>query len=160
MKPKVYIETSVISYLTARKGRDIRLAGDRQHTRVWWEFHRARFELFSSDLVLKEASAGDAVAARDRLDILNLITILNTTREAIALAKKLIDAGAVPQIAEEDALHIAIAATHQLHYLLTWNCRHIANAVLRSKIDAVCRAEGCTPLVICMPPQLMGIQAP
>ena len=160
MKSRVYIETSVISYLTARKVKDIRLAGDQQHTRVWWELHRAKFDLFSSDLVFNEARAGDPTVALARLDILKLTTKLVTTPEAEFLAAKLLYEGAVPQKAADDALHIAIAVTHQVHYLLTWNCRHIANAVLRSKIDAVCIAAGYTPLVICMPPELMGIQSP
>lgn len=160
MKPKVYLETSFPSYLTSRASRDVTVAGRQQDTHDWWNVHRVKFDVLTSDLVVLEAGAGDPAAASDRLKMLKTIAVLNTTREAIAMAKTLLDSDAVPQKASDDALHIAIAATNGIDYLLTWNCRHIANAVLRSKIDDVCRSLGYRPVVICTPTELMGIQTP
>ena len=139
MKPKVYIETTVVSYLTARPSRDVVIAGYQQTTRLWWRDAAARFELVASQLVLREAAAGDADAAKDRLAALASITLLDATEEATELAEQLIHSGAIPVKAAEDAAHIAIAVTNGADYLVTWNCRHIANATMRTHIEQVCR---------------------
>jgi predicted nucleic acid-binding protein len=156
MKPKAYIETTVVSYLTAWPSRDVVIAGRQQTTRDWWQDAADRFELVASGLVVYEAGAGDSDAARARLATLESVTMLDATEEAAELAQQLIDSGAVPQKAAEDAGHIAIAVTNGVQYLVTWNCRHIANATMRSHIDRVCREAGYEPTVICTPSELMG----
>jgi predicted nucleic acid-binding protein len=156
MKPKVYIETTVISYLTAWPSRDVVIAGHQQVTREWWKTAGNRHELWASELVVHEASAGDPIAARDRLAELDNLQMLTTSTSAENLAAELIDSGAVPPQAAEDALHIALAVTNGIDYLVTWNCRHIANAALRSKIERVCRDAGYQPTVICTPEELLG----
>lgn len=155
MKPKVYIETTVVSYLTSRPSRDIVIAGYQQVTREWWQDAANRFELVASELVINETSAGDADAARDRLTALVSVTLLDATEEAAVLAQELIDAGAIPKKAAEDAGHIAIAVTNGIDYLVTWNCRHIANATTRSQIERICRSSGYEPTIICTPAELM-----
>ena len=155
MNPKVYIETTVVSYLTARPSRDVVIAGYQQTTRVWWRDAAVRFELVASQLVLREAAAGDADAARDRLAALAPITLLDATKEAAELAEQLINSGAIPVKAAEDAAHIAIAVTNGADYLVTWNCRHIANATMRTHIEQVCRNAGYEPVIICTPDELM-----
>lgn len=155
MKPKVYVETTVVSYLTARPSRDIVIAGHQQLTRDWWESCPGKFELVASELVMQEASAGDEEAARDRLGVLDALTLLETAEDALGLAQQLVDSAAVPQKAAEDALHIAIAAANGIEYLVTWNCRHIANATMRSKIEEVCRSAGHEPPIICTPEELL-----
>jgi len=155
MKPTVYIETTVVSYLTAWPSRDVVIAGYQQTTREWWRDAADRFELVASELVIIEASAGDADAVRDRLAALDLVTLLDATEEAAELAQRLIESGAIPEKAAEDAGHIAIAVTNGIHYLVTWNCRHIANATMRSQIERVCRNAGYEPTVICTPDELM-----
>lgn len=156
MKPTVYIETSVISYLAARPRRDIVMAGQQQQTRDWWSKRRDDFELRISELVVQEASRGDATAAAERIAALTGITALQFSEAADALASSLIGALRLPPRAHPDALHIAIAAVNGVQYLLTWNCRHLANAVLRPRIEAVCRkAGGVEPPVICTPYELM-----
>lgn len=155
LKPKVYIETTVISYLTARPTQDVILAGHQQITRDWWRHAASRFALVVSELVVNEASAGDPDAARDRLALLDSITLLDATEESLKLAQQLLKSGAIPKKAAEDAAHIAIAVTNGVEYLVTWNCRHIANATMRSQIDAVCRKSGFEPTVICTPDELM-----
>lgn len=155
MKPKAYIETTVISYLTAWPSRDVVIAGHQQITRDWWRTAADRFELVASELVLAEAGAGDPDAARDRLAALASVTLLDATEEALELATQLLDSGAIPKKAAEDASHIAIAVTNGVEYLVTWNCRHIANATMRSQIELACRNAGFEPAIICTPDELM-----
>ncbi|MDU9050116.1 MAG: type II toxin-antitoxin system VapC family toxin [Candidatus Electrothrix sp. Rat3] len=155
MKPKVYIETTVVSYLTAWPSRDVVIAGNQQTTREWWRDATDRFELVASELVISEAATGDTDAAHARLTALESVTLLDASEEAAALAQQLIDSGAIPQKAVEDAGHIAIAVTNGVEYLVTWNCRHIANATMRSQIDKVCRNAGYEPTIICTPDELM-----
>jgi predicted nucleic acid-binding protein len=152
----VYIETSIISYLTARVSRDLIVAGHQQMTEEWWSVQRNRFELWASELVVEEASAGDASAAAERLKVLNTIEMLDITEEAGFLATALIERGSLPAKASADALHIAIAAVHNVDYLLTWNCKHIANAEMRPVIESVCRNMGFIPPILCTPEELMG----
>jgi hypothetical protein len=155
MAERVYIETTVVSYLTARPYRDVVIAGHQQITHEWWDYRRASYELCASELVLREAGAGDPQAAQERLAILNAMTLLETTAEALALARQLIKAGALPAKAADDALHIAIAALNGIPFLLTWNCRHLANAVMRPLIESVCMAKGLKAPIICTPEELM-----
>jgi hypothetical protein len=111
--------------------------------------------LFVSQLVVSEAAGGDAQAARERAALLQAIPRLGITDAVGGLAAKLVDDGAVPREAAEDAVHIAVAAVHGVEYLLTWNCRHIANAAMRQAIEAVCRNAGYEPPVICTPEELV-----
>lgn len=158
LKPKVYIETTVVSYLVARPSRDLVIAGYQQITHDWWRNAAHRFELVISELVISEARAGDAVAARDRLAALEEATLLDATEMAEELAGYLIKSGTIPERAADDAAHIAIAVTNGIDYLVTWNFRHIANAAMRARIEQVCRNAGYEPTVICTPDELMEIE--
>jgi predicted nucleic acid-binding protein len=155
MKAKVYIETSVISYLTSRPSQDIVIAGHQQTTRDWWATYRAQFDVVASQLVMQEASAGDPQAAQQRLAVLAEVELLAVTAEATALAQALVEGGPLPSQAAEDALHIAIAVTNGIEYLITWNCKHLANASMRKDIDRICRLRGYEPIVICTPEELI-----
>ena len=155
MNPSAYIETSVVSYLTARSSRDVVVATYQDVTREWWRSAPTRFMLFASELVVAEAGTGDPDAARARLEILETLPRLRATQDATALARNLLDLGAVPRSAGDDAAHIAIAVTHGIDYLVTWNFRHIANATMRSRIEDVCRTAGYDPPVICTPSELL-----
>lgn len=157
MKPKVYLETTIVSYLAAWPSRDVVMAANQQTTRDWWARHNADSDLYTSDIVVQEARAGDPDAARRRLEILEVATELNITEESKALAARLVDQVPLPRKAQVDALHIAVATVNGMDYLLTWNCTHIANAALRHRIEAVCRASGCEPPVICTPQELLEI---
>src|SRR5947208_3234485 len=128
MKPKVYLETTIVSYLTARPSRDLITAAHQQITQQWWDTQRTRFDLFVAPPVMQEAQAGDPEAAARRLAALHGIPLLTLSEEATRLAQALIAPGPLPTNAVVDALHIAIAAVNGMHYLLTWNCTHIANA--------------------------------
>lgn len=155
MKAKVYIETSVISYLTARPSNDIRAMANQNTTLEWWETQRPKFDLLISEFVIAEASLGHPEAAKRRLAALTDITELQATEEVRLLGQELIRRNALPAKAEIDAYHVAIAAVNGIDYLLTWNCTHIANASTRPKIEATCRALGFEPPIICTPQELM-----
>ncbi len=156
MAERVYIETTVISYLTARPSRDVVIAGHQQVTHEWWDIRSANYELCVSQLVLDEAEAGDSQAAQERLLVLQSMLVLETTAEALELAKELLQAGALPATAADDALHIAVAIAKAIPFLLTRNCRHLANAVMRPVIETVCTAKGFKAPIICTPEELLG----
>ena len=155
MKPTVYIETTIVSYLTARPSRDVILAAHQQITDEWWHERRSHFDLFTSQPVVDEAAEGDEEAARRRLQQLEEVPLLEITEEVANLAERLLLEGPIPQKAAVDAVHIATAAVHVMDYLLTWNCKHIANAAMRNKIEAVIRSEGCRPPILCTPEELL-----
>ena len=149
----VYVETTIVSYLTARPSRDVVLAAHQALTRDWWR-GRGSYELRVSQLVLDEAAAGDPLLRARRLRALRGISVLSLTDSAIRLTKELVRQGALPEKAAVDAFHIGIAAAHHVAYLLTWNCKHLANATMRGTIEAVCRSEGLRPPIICTPEEL------
>ncbi|MGH2583937.1 MAG: type II toxin-antitoxin system VapC family toxin [Dehalococcoidia bacterium] len=155
MKRKVYLETTIASYLTAWPSRDLITAAHQQLTRDWWQNRREEFDLFISPAVLRESGGGDPEAATRRLAVLNDLPLLELTGAATTLAQELVREVPLPAKAAVDALHIAIAVVHGIDYLLTWNCTHIANAALRTQIDAVCRANGYASPVICTPEELL-----
>ncbi len=155
MNSKIYIETTIVSYLTAWPSRDVIVAAHQQITDEWWRTKRQFFELFASQLVLREAQAGNENMAQRRLSALEEVELLEVTEEALALAEDLLSKGPLPRKAEEDAVHIAVAVTNGMDYLITWNCKHIANARMRDKIEQVCRANGYKPVIICTPEELL-----
>jgi len=153
-KYKVYVETTVVSYLTALPSRDLVLTAHQHLTTEWWQ-RRHRFDLFVSEAVLQEAAGGDPSAAARRMGALQGITVLELTAPVAGLARSLVAGQAVPANAAVDAVHIAVAAVNGMDFLLTWNCTHIANAATRGPIERVCRAAGLVPPVICTPEELM-----
>jgi len=155
MKRRVYLETTVPSYLTSRPSRDLVIAGHQQITREWWEMRRHAFRLYVSQLVVDEVSAGDPVAARERLKVIQPIP-LDITPDVAALASNILDSGTIPRKAATDAAHIAIAAVHGMDFLVTWNCVHIANAAIAKALVALCRDHACECPVICTPEELLG----
>ncbi len=151
----VYLETSIISYLTARPSRDLRAAAWQEATVQWWTAERGRYDLFTSELVVMEASAGDPQAAASRLGVLSSITGLPVDDEVRVLAAKLVEGGGVPPEAELDALHIAVACVHEIDYLLTWNCRHMNNAAVKPVVRSICMMAGYSCSEICTPLELL-----
>jgi len=156
MKPKVYLETTIPSYLTAWPSRDLIKAAHQQITNEWWQI-RDQFELYISQIVIQEASAGNKDAAKRRIDIIKNLSVLNVSLESQKLAQKLIEQSSMPQKAVVDAIHIAISVINGMDYLLTWNCTHIANASMRKQIEKVCRIYGYEPTTICTPNELMEV---
>jgi len=137
MKASLYMETSIVSYLTARPSRDAIMAGHQISTSQWWREHRSKFDIFISQLVWDEASEGDPQAAKRRLKILRPLRRLQIKRDASQLAKSLVGEKCFPENAEEDALHVALATAHGMDFLLTWNFTHIANASIEKHVRCV-----------------------
>jgi hypothetical protein len=154
----VYLETSVFGYLASRMSSDLVTAGNQRLTRDWWDNHRESFDLFISQAVVAECSAGDSDAANERLVFLADLPVLDITDEARSIAQTLLSDIPLPaNAAEIDALHIAIAAINGMDYLLTWNCKHIANPSLRRIIDEVLLAADVSPPIICTPQELIYV---
>jgi len=137
--------------------RDLIVAAHQQLTLDWWQTRRAAFELYVSELVLQESRLGDADFAGRRLSQLAGIPSLAVTPEAQSLANALVTSGLLPAKASADALHIGIAATNGVDYLLTWNIRHLANASMRRRIEDACRSDGFEAPVLCTPEELMEV---
>jgi predicted nucleic acid-binding protein len=156
MRESVYIETTVISYLTAWLSRDLIRAAHQQITQEWWLNRRQDFDIFVSAFVINEASLGDKIAAKERLEALEGISLLDINSEVENLAKVLISNKALPQKSVTDALHIAVAAVHNIDYLLSWNCKHIANAEMQKIIRKNCEETGYNCPIICTPEELLG----
>jgi predicted nucleic acid-binding protein len=156
MGRRVYIETSVVSYLVARPSRNLLAAAWQQVTQEWWDKRRAGFELFTSQLVLAEVAQGDPGAAQRRREALQHIPDLEVTDEVVALAARLVKEGALPREATDDAVHIALAAVHGMDYLLTWNYRHLDNAERKPIVRSICAIAGYRCPEICTPQELMG----
>ena len=155
MKRKIYVETSVISYLTARPSKTIIGAAHQQITLAWWEL-RSDYELLVSQSVWQECAAGDSEAAQKRLAALTGIPVLAVTHDMIRLAGSLIEQAIIPARAIEDALHIAVSTLHHVDFLLTWNCRHIANPVIQEKIAMYLEPLELFLPIICTPEELLG----
>jgi hypothetical protein len=156
MPRRIYIETTIPSYLTARPSRDIVQAARQQLTREWWDVERRNYDLCISQIVLDEAAAGDAEAAQRRMAVIDTLPLLDLTFEVDGLAETIIQSGLLPASASRDAVHIAVTAVHQVHFLLTWNCRHIANATIFRDLQHIIMSAGYDVPVICTPEELLG----
>jgi len=156
MKLTVYIETTIPSLLTAWPSRDVEIAGQQIATREWWQSRREDFDLFVSSEVLSEAAQGDPEAARARLESIAALPVLAVTDDVEALTRRILATGLMPPRATRDAAHIAFASVHGMDFLLTWNCRHIHNAMISRRLTGVCAALGFTLPVFCTPRELMA----
>jgi hypothetical protein len=155
MKAKLYLESTIPSYYVARPSRDIVRAGQQRLTHDWWSKRLNDFEIFISDTVVDEISAGEMVMAKKRIELLKPFTLLATTDKVIEMAEALIHGGPLPKKAARDATHIALSAVHGMHFLLTWNCTHIANAQMFAKMREICESHGFNCPVICTPGELL-----
>jgi predicted nucleic acid-binding protein len=153
---RVYLETSFVSYLAAWPSRDLIVASHQQITHEWWRRRRASFELYISQRVIDEAGAGDEEAAQRRLALLEALPLLDLNEEVVRLAEELVAQGPFVEAASADAVHVAVAAVHAMDFLLTWNCRHIANAETVRMTSAICSDKGYSIPYICTPEELLG----
>jgi len=151
----VYLETTLISYLCSRPSRDLLVAAHQQVTSDWWTSRREAFDCFISQIVIDEVSAGDPDEARKRMEIINMFPVLEVTEEALLLAKAILSSEAIPPRAVREAAHVSVAAVHDVNYLLTWNCTHLANAQVIRRLSVVCNREGFHMPIICTPEELM-----
>lgn len=131
------------------------VAAQQELTLQWWEERSGKFSLYISRLVKEEIAKGDPIAAERRVARTMGLPELAIGEVALKLADDLLGDRLIPQAAASDAIHVAVASVNGMHYLLTWNCRHLANAVLRNQIEAVVEDSGYACPVICTPQELM-----
>jgi hypothetical protein len=156
MSETVYIETSILGYLTARPSRDIVVSANIQITREWWDTRRSDFQLYSSQAVVKETSQGDTEIASRRLEIIRNLALLDLNQSVLDLAEQFLERSSLPAKADVDAVHIAAATVHGMDYLLTWNCKHIANAQIQGKLAEISLDFGYELPILCTPYELLG----
>ena len=155
MKPRLYLETTIPSYLVARASRDAILHGQQAATQKWWEQRRSHYELFVSAFVDLEAARGDAEMALARAAAMQDLPRLAATEDVRQLAAAILNASLIPAKAEVDASHIAVAAVHRMDILLTWNCTHIHNIAISRQIERICARAGWLCPAICTPFDLL-----
>lgn len=156
MKPKLYIETSIVSYLTSHLSHDLIIVARQELTRETWSAILSQFDVYISALVIQEASQGDAEASSERLKALDGVLLLDITDSVKALARKLLEEGAIPGAHPEDALHVAVAAINGMDFLLTWNFRHLNNVFTKARIRKAVETEGYQCPEICSIDELFG----
>lgn len=156
MNPKVYLETSVISYYTADPSRDIVIAGRQESTREFWKKLFHDLDPYISALVIQEAGRGNAESAQKRLDAVQKMPVLDITSDCQTLAQQLMEQHGIPQEYPEDALHIAIATMNGMDFLATWNFSHINNPFTRARIRHIIEQAGYQYPEICSPEEFTG----
>ena len=156
MKSKLYLESTIPSYLVARPSRDVKQSARQKWSHDWWRTRRNDFEIFVSGVVVQEIAEGEPAMAANRLKLIQPFARLEAVESARLLATALVRGGPLPVKAERDAAHIALAAVHGMHFLLTWNCTHIANAEMFPKMWKICEAHGFACPVICTPEELLA----
>ncbi len=152
---RIYVETTVVSYLTARPSRDLISAARQEITRTWWDTHAHEYERVISQLVLDEAAGGDADAAQRRLACLKDLALLVQDASATRLARRFVRPDCIPAKAKDDAMHLALCAVYGVPYLLTWNFKHLANPENRRMLRRLCEGAGYPLPTICTPDQMM-----
>jgi predicted nucleic acid-binding protein len=152
----VYLETSFISLLVANPSRDLAAAGQQIVTRDWWQRRRTAFHCVTSDETLAEATRGDAEQARLRVAALAGLPVLPITVEVEHLAAEFLRTGCLPARARADAIHLAVAVRAEVDFLLTWNCRHLANAQILRRLEREADRFGWKLPSVCTPLELMG----
>jgi predicted nucleic acid-binding protein len=158
-KESVYVDTTIFSVLVARPSTNAVAAGHQMTTRIWWQNDADRFDLFTSDAVYYEALDGDQEMAKLRIEYISSIKRLPVTAEAYQLGDELIARGFLPAKAKTDALHLAITTVHRIDYLVTWNCKHLANVQGYRRIDRHLREIGYNPPYMCTPSVLSGVKS-
>jgi predicted nucleic acid-binding protein len=157
--PTLYVETSVVSYATARPSLELLTARRQALTREWWHTHRTRHVSFVSELVRGEVGNGDADAARRRLELISTVASVHSSQQTHELAARILAQCNLPARVYDDAHHVALAAIHGLEILLTWNCAHLANPHMIPHIRRACEAYGCAAPDIYTPEKLIGVCA-
>jgi hypothetical protein len=154
LRPRLYLETTIPSYLTARMSRDLQTARRQRITSRWWNSWRTNFDIYISEHVSVEAARGDPEAAQRRLELIIPYRVLEIDIRSEILTARLMKDYGLPKRAETDAAHVAIAAVYEMKFLLTWNCAHLVNPEFAPKIAATCESEGYACPILCTPENL------
>lgn len=153
---RIYLESTIPSYVVARPDRDLLQAARQQMTKDWWDLKRHKHELFTSQIVLDEIASGERTMANRRLKIMAEVPVLDLTNDVEVLTGQILGSGLVPQKADADAAHIALATIHQMDILLTWNCRHIANAAIQARLRRLVEAAAYELPTVCTMDEMAG----
>ena len=156
MTKTIYIETSIIGYLTARPSKNLIVAANAEITRDWWDTQRNSFTIYISQLVLQEAAKGDPEMVNKRIEVLNNFPLLDITEPVQNLAQEFQKQSNLSPTAAYDTVHIATATVYGLDYLLTWNCKHIANPYIQKKLSQIADSLGYELPTICTPYEMLG----
>lgn len=154
MKPRVYIETTIASaYHETRQSPDV--VARRDWTREWWDEHRSEYELLTSQAVLHELQRGTYPHQAEAVAMLKDIPILDIGTDVRDAAVAYLTNFVMPSDPGGDALHLALASVHRCDYLLTWNCRHLANAKKTVHIRRINEQLGLFVPVLTTPLELL-----
>ncbi len=156
MAETVYIETTIPSLYVARPSGQLVEAARQRLTRIWWDEHRSDYELVCSQTVLDECERGETQMAARRVALLDSVPLLDLSPEVLAISRQLVDRGIIPMKAADDAVHIAVASVHEIDYLLTWNCKHIANPHTRERMRMKINDSGYRMPVMCSPEEFLN----
>ena len=156
MIESLYLDTSIIGYLTIRPSTNLITTSNSVITQNWWDTRRQNFTLYISEVVLEELARGDQEIATKRLDLISELPLLALNEAVEELAQQFLTKSNLPPKASDDALHIALATVYKVDYLLTWNCKHIANAQIQKKLSQISIQSGYELPTICTPYELMG----
>lgn len=157
MKATVYIESTIVSYLTAKPSRDLIVAAHQQLTTEWWDLIRPQVDCFVSPFVIQEISAGDEEAANKRIEFVKDIPVLEINKEIQKLAQTYFNSLDIPEKARLDASHLAVAVWHELDYLLSRNCKHIVSGRVKKILEKINSQLNIKTPVLCTPEELMEI---
>lgn len=152
---RIYLETTIPSYLAARPAKALLQAASQEATHLWWNCRSAADELVSSGITLDEVRQGDPDMAKARLGYLAGLPMLPVDDAVLSLFSRIATSGLLPAAAKADATHIALATAHRCDILLTWNCRHIANAAIQRRLRALAEVAGYVLPTICTPYELL-----
>jgi predicted nucleic acid-binding protein len=157
MKETVYLETSVVSYYTSWPSRDIIVLAHQEITREWWSKSMKRFDVFISEVVIEESSLGDPIAAKKRLEELKNFPHLELNDKVEQMAQVYVEKLNIPEKALRDAVHLSVSCVHNIDYLVTWNCTHLANAEIIKRLIRINNSYNIKTPIICTPEELMGV---
>jgi predicted nucleic acid-binding protein len=157
MKESIYLETTVVSYYTSKPSRDIIVLAHQEITRQWWPMAMERYNVFISEIVVEEASFGDTEAAKRRLMELKDFPHLELSDKIEEITQVYMDRLDIPEKSFRDAAHLAVASVHNIDYLVTWNCAHLANGEIIKKLMKINKSFGIYTPIICTPEELMGV---
>ncbi len=157
MKETIYLETSVVSYYTSRPSRDVIILAHQEITREWWDKVVKKFDIFISEIVIEEASMGDSKLAQRRLKELEGFKYLELNKRVEEVAEIYLKRLDIPEKSFRDATHLAVACVHNIDYLVTWNCTHLANAEVIKKLLKLNKKYNINTPVICTPEYLLEV---
>lgn len=160
MKPRLYMETTIPSLLTARPSKQVNARAQQEAAKLWWDKMSDHYSIYVSEVVHKEAAIGEKTKAHERLVLIESFPFLPITDEVVRLADAIMKLGAIPDQCTADAYHLSLSAVHKMDILLTNNMKHICNAHLRPRFEVLCELAGHQMPVICTPDHLLQMPMP